>query len=177
MARNSGKALLGFLQEGAKQEIRSLPYSPEQERGRVGKHPLYGVRVGVRLEGWPGGCSPLWCWVLRHAQHAVFLPTPSFCSWLFRNGSWDFCLLVQNLSQLHMHCYFYSHKISLYFLAPRIGASRCKHCSMHPKGVRSQAWLMINHRPLKATFKGISGLMISLTIMKLRRGRFWPFRC
>ena len=60
MARNSGKALLGFLcqlQEGAKTRNRFSHLLPRTGAGQGGRaHSLYGVRVGVcpgvRLEGW-----------------------------------------------------------------------------------------------------------------------------
>ena len=124
--RTSGKALLALQLRagGSKNKKQVLSLAP-QNRGRAGwasSFLIWGEGRDVS-RGQAGKVaqviySPLCgveCW--GHAQHPVLLPTPSFCSRIFRNGSWDFCLLVQNLPQLHMHHYFYSRIISLYFLA------------------------------------------------------------
>ena len=52
----------------------------------------------------------------------VLLPTPCFCFWLFRNGScgffWSLCILCPEFElTAHAHSYFWSHTVSLYFVA------------------------------------------------------------
>ena len=70
------------------------------------------------------------------AQHPVLLPTPSFCSQLFRNGSWDFCLFVsfgpEFAPTAHASLFSLSYNFFV-FSSSRIGVSRCKHCSMHQR--------------------------------------------
>ena len=85
---------------------------------RVGGQPcpLYGVRVGVYPVAWLKG-SLRWFahpfggvgW-RGHVQSLLLLPIPIFCSWLFRKGSWVFCLFVSfgpEFAQLHMYTVFF----------------------------------------------------------------------
>ena len=63
----------------------------------------------------------------------LLLPTPSFCSRLFRNDSWVFgffASFVHNLPQLHMHAIVFS---CLQFCCLGRCLSRCKHCSKGPQ--------------------------------------------
>ena len=92
------------------------------EVGRAGS--LCEVRVGLCPGVGPEGMAWVFCPPLcgiecrGHAQYPTFASDTGFCSWLFRSGSWSswsFCIFfVHNLPQL---CYFWSHIVSLYFVA------------------------------------------------------------
>ena len=117
--------------------------------GRAGS--LDGLRVGadpgVGPEGWPrwsalpsgGVCAG----GMRSAL--LLLPTPCFCSRLFRSGSWAFLvflyLFVHNLSQLSMHPGIFSPISFFVFCCLRRGVSGCKPCS---KGSQVLASLSIS---------------------------------
>ena len=96
-SRSSGKALLGLMcwQPGGrerKQVTDSFVCSPK--RGQT--HSLYGVRVevcpGVRLEGWLRWSAHSSVGLCAGSMHNTLLliPIPTFCSQIFRNGSWVF---------------------------------------------------------------------------------------
>ena len=75
-----------------KQVTDSFVCSPK--RGQT--HSLYGVRVevcpGVRLEGWLRWSAHPSVGLCAGAMHNTLLliPIPTFCSQIFRNGSWVF---------------------------------------------------------------------------------------
>ena len=158
--RNSGKVLLGsLLQQGWARTSNRFPCSPR--RGKL--VPYMGVRVGV----YPGVGPKGW---LRFAHPFVvlcaggmpstllLLPTSCFCSWLFRSGSWSFCIFWPEFAPTgHAQQLFLVPYSFFVFFSSRRLLSRCKHCSTVAKGPRSQASLRgISSGPTElGTFNGI----------------------
>ena len=108
-------------------------------------------------------CPPFrWCCAGGMHRTLLLLPTPCFCSWLFRSGSWAFLVFLYLLFRIcpNPTCtklFLVPYSFFLFCGSWR-GAFRCKHCSTAAKGPGSQSVTPSLLKSLEAGFLKVSNV-------------------